>query len=82
MVTFRAVLLLRQRGCRRREGEVQKWRLLANQARAERQTLQATRDEEAALYAEQVHPVRVSITRHPPASPGPRPQPPLGCLVI
>lgn len=40
--------------CRRREGEVQRWKGLANQARAEGQSLQATRDEEAGLYADQV----------------------------
>jgi len=33
---------------------VQRWKGLANQARAEGQSLQVTRDEDAALYAEQV----------------------------
>ena len=41
--------------CRRREGEVQRWKGLASQARAEGQSLQAKRDEEAALYADQVY---------------------------
>lgn len=43
-------------GYRRRDGEVHRWKGLANQARAEGQALQAKRDEEAALYAEQVWP--------------------------
>ena len=49
------VILAVCNACRRREGEVQRWKGLASQARAEGQALQATRDEEAALYAEQVH---------------------------
>ena len=34
---------------------MQRWRGLASQARAEGQSLQAKRDEEAALYADQVY---------------------------
>lgn len=41
-------------GCRRRDAEIQHWKGLANQARAEGQALQGKRDEEAALYSEQV----------------------------
>ena len=40
--------------CRRRDAEIQRWKGLANQARAEGQALQAKRDEEAALYSERV----------------------------
>ena len=50
------VYIVNRVGYRRRDGEVQRWRGLANQARAEGQALQAKRDEEAALYGEQVWP--------------------------
>ena len=40
--------------CRRRDAEIQRWKGLANQARADGQALQAKRDEEAALYSERV----------------------------
>lgn len=40
--------------CRRRDTEIQRWKGLANQARAEGHTLQTKRDEEAALYSERV----------------------------
>ncbi|KAL0021379.1 hypothetical protein WJX77_010218 [Trebouxia sp. C0004] len=47
---------------RRREGEVQRWKGLASQARAEGQSLQAKRDEEAALYADQVQQVQEKLS--------------------
>lgn len=40
--------------CRRRDADIQRWKGLANQARADGQALQAKRDEEAALYSERV----------------------------
>ncbi|KAL0052764.1 hypothetical protein WJX82_007311 [Trebouxia sp. C0006] len=47
---------------RRREGEVQRWKGLASQARAEGQSLQAKRDEEAALYADQVQQLQEKLS--------------------
>ncbi|KAL0036686.1 hypothetical protein WJX79_005705 [Trebouxia sp. C0005] len=47
---------------RRRDGEVQRWKGLASQARAEGQSLQATRDEEAALYADQVQQIQEELS--------------------